>query len=564
LGLILFLLLLLGIALTFLISTERTQQNDLVKLTTNQYQLSFETLLENSSARYKQQVYDYTYWDDFCRFMNTKEEGWSDENLATIIQNYDLDDVLVLTSDNRLFYTYPNDSTQMPLLVDRVRSLTKDLYRKRIINTYFFEESSGQAGMIYAATIHPTNDIQRLTKPQGYFFLVKYWDRNYLKELERISGSELSVETVQSPIAFDNENVTFYKELTGYDGKSTAFLRIVRPAPYLKLNRDFSDNVFLIYLLSAVLLIVIILTSLYFLIGKPLGLLGSILAGEKSLLPRLKTYGGEYVQIADIVEQSNSIQEQLEKAKVRAEESDRLKSAFLANISHEIRTPMNAIMGFSKVLPEQFDNKEELKACTDIIAERSQDLLDIVNSMIDMSRLNTGNVLIQTKICDLPLLFGELKSQFESIRYRSGNKNIVFEVRIEIEERNCQIVTDFAKLKEIFVHLLSNAFKFTEKGSVVMGCRRDPVKGIVFYVSDTGCGIPQDQQARIFNYFTRLNNELTDNVSGTGLGLAIVKGLIDLLEGSIWLESVPGKGSTFWFSIPVQNESKPIVPQMYL
>jgi signal transduction histidine kinase len=367
--------------------------------------------------------------------------------------------------------------------------------------------------------------------------------------MSRISGSDLSVVTSRSPILYSDESVTIYKRLTDYKGQDLAFLKIVRPAPYLKLNSDFSKSVFLIFIISTVLLIVIIVISLYYLIGKPLNNLGLILKGNKALLPKLKTFGGEYVQIAELVEKSISTQEELEKAKLRAEESDRLKSAFLANISHEIRTPMNAIMGFSKVLPEQFDNKEELQTCTDIISQRCQDLLDIVNSMIDMSKINAGNVSVQSRTCDLELLLKELKDQFDEIRLRSGKNALDFQVDMPAEGQPCIIITDFGKLKEIFVHLLSNAFKFTKEGTIKAGCQQDAEKGLVFYVSDTGVGIPKNKQKEIFHYFTRLNDKLTDNQSGTGLGLAIVKGLIDLLEGQIWLESEPGKGSTFYFTV---------------
>lgn len=548
LSLVLLLLFLLGIALFYLQSTENTQQRDLLKLTTNQYSQAFEILLENSSSRYKQQVDDYTYWDDMCQFLKTGDREWSDENLATIIRSYDVDDVLVYTPEKRLFYSYPDDSAQIPHLLGLSQNMLDDLFRKRLLSTYFYEPSSGRLGVLFAATIHPSNDQQRLTRPQGFFFIVKYWDHEFLQEMERITGSELTVTPTKSDISSNDESVTFYKEIKSYNGQTLAYLKIVRSAPYLKLNSDFSNSVFLIFVVSAILLILIVITSMYFLIGRPLGDLGSILSGKHALLPRLKTYGGEYVQIAEIIEQSINTHEELQKAKIRAEESDRLKSAFLANISHEIRTPMNAIMGFSKVLPEQFDNKEELVACTDIISQRCQDLLDIVNSMIDMSRINTGSVAIQTKSCDLQLLFDELSEQFEEIRIRTGKTNLTFDIRLPQEKQPC-IVTDFGKLKEIFVHLLSNAFKFTQQGKIEAGCFRDDQLGLVFFVSDTGKGIPKGKQKEIFNYFTRLNDKLTDNQSGTGLGLAIVKGLIDLLNGKIWLESEPGKGSTFYFTI---------------
>jgi signal transduction histidine kinase len=560
LSVILVLLFLLGISVFFMFSTEKTQQRDLVKLTTNQYSQAFENLLQNTSTRYSQQVADYTYWDDMCAFVKTKDVAWSDENLATVVRSYDVDNVFVISPDNQaVIYAYPNEEKQIPDLIQDGKSILKDLYRKRLLETYIFDKESGRVGVLYAATIHPTNDAQRLTNPQGYFFICKYWDNEFIEEIERISGTKISVESSRKPIVQNDETVTFYKELKGHSGKVLAYLKIERPAPYLKLNRDFSGNVLFIFSTSAILLLLIVFIALYYLIGKPLNLLGNILKGNKKLLPQLKTFGGEYVQIGEIVEQSFTSHEELEKAKIRAEESDRLKSAFLANISHEIRTPMNAIMGFSQILPDQFENKVQLKECTDIISQRCQDLLDIVNSMIDMSKINTGSLMVQPKSFDLDQLFQDLQEQFEKIRQRMHKEAIEFEVK-PIENRKLSlIVTDFSKLKEIFVHLLSNAFKFTETGKIVAGCFEDAEKGIVFFVSDTGKGIPVKMQTKIFNHFTRLNNELTYNQSGTGLGLAIVKGLIELLEGKIWLESEPGKGSTFYFTVSY-TQTPSIIP----
>jgi len=558
LSVIVVLLCLLGISLYFMFSTEKTQQKDLVNLTTNQYSQAFETLLENTSTRYSQQVSDYTYWDEMCSFVKSKNVAWSDENLATVVTSYDVDNVLVISPDNQtVIYTYPNDEIQIPDLIRDAKGLLRDLYRKRLLETYIFDKESGRIGILYAATIHPTNDVQRLTKPQGYFFICKYWDNKFIDEIERISGTKITVESSRKTIVQNDETITFYKELKGHSGNVLAYLKIERPAPYLKLNREFSRNVQIIFTTSAILLILIVFVALFFLIGKPLNLLGSILKGNKALLPQLKKFGGEYIQIGEIIEQSITTQKELEKAKIRAEESDRMKSAFLANISHEIRTPMNAIMGFSQILPDQFDNKAQLKECTDIIYQRSQDLLDIVNSMIDISKINTGSLVVQTKSCDLDQLFDDLNNQFEKIRTRLGKDAIEFTIH-SIDNRNLTvIVTDFNKLKEIFVHLLSNAFKFTEKGKIEAGCFEDSEKGIVFFVSDTGKGIPAKMQTKIFNQFTRLNNELTDNQAGTGLGLAIVKGLIELLEGTIWLESEMGKGSTFYFTVP--NSQTPSV-----
>ncbi|MCX6308494.1 MAG: hypothetical protein NTY32_06600, partial [Bacteroidia bacterium] len=140
-SLILVLIVLLDISLFFLLHTENTQQKDLVKLTTSQYGQAFESLLENSSARYAQQVDDYTYWDDMCDFVKTKDPAWAAENLATIIRSYDVDHVFLIAPDNTtVLYSYPNDQQQIPFLIQNAKQLLKDLFRKRLLNTYFYDK----------------------------------------------------------------------------------------------------------------------------------------------------------------------------------------------------------------------------------------------------------------------------------------------------------------------------------------------------------------------------------------------------------------------------------------
>ena len=217
------LLCLLGISLYFMFSTEKTQQKDLLNLTTNQYSQAFETLLENTSTRYSQQVSDYTYWDEMCNFVKTKDLAWSEENLSTLILSYDIDNVLVISPDNQtVVYAFPNDEIQIPDLIQDAKSLLRDLYRKRLLETYIFDKQSGRIGVLYAATIHPTNDVQRLTKPQGYFFICKYWDNKFIDEIERISGTKITVESSRKPIVQNDETITSYKELKGHSGNVLA------------------------------------------------------------------------------------------------------------------------------------------------------------------------------------------------------------------------------------------------------------------------------------------------------------------------------------------------------
>jgi PAS domain S-box-containing protein len=238
-----------------------------------------------------------------------------------------------------------------------------------------------------------------------------------------------------------------------------------------------------------------------------------------------------------------------EVAKEKAEESDRLKTAFLQNMSHEIRTPMNAIMGFSDLLVNNFDNKAKLAQFTGIIKQRCNDLLAIITDILDIAYIESGQLTIKTEFFRIEDLFNDLREIFQ----KNAGENIVFKISLSTGVSNMIIGTDKGKLKQILINLLNNAFKFTKKGEIEGGCFMSDDK-LVFYVSDTGIGIPQDKHEKIFERFYQIEPESTRLYGGNGLGLSIVKGLIDILEGKIWLESSPGKGSRFYFMINYRME----------
>jgi signal transduction histidine kinase len=258
-------------------------------------------------------------------------------------------------------------------------------------------------------------------------------------------------------------------------------------------------------------------------------------------------------ELESINETLNEVNDELVKAKEHAEESDRLKTSFLQNMSHEIRTPMNAIMGFSDLLIEQYNNKPKIEQYSTIINQRCYDLLDIINDILDISKIESGQLTVNIEECDLTELFAELTSFFKAHQKRMGKQHIKFTLQALCESTGNVISTDKVKLKQIFINLISNAFKFTKNGQIEGGCKFDTNHKLLFYVSDTGIGIARNKQKAIFERFTQLNHTLSSNIGGTGLGLSIVKGLVGLLGGEIILESEPDKGSTFTFTIPFKT-----------
>ncbi len=239
---------------------------------------------------------------------------------------------------------------------------------------------------------------------------------------------------------------------------------------------------------------------------------------------------------------------ELKLAKEKAEESDHLKTSFIQNISHEIRTPLNAIVGFSSLLPENFDNKKTLEDFSKIIDKRSNDLLDIINDILDISIIDSVHNTLNIEPCNINELFIELNQFFDGYKVRLNKQHINVLFQILPNDSILTAQTDKLKLKQIIINLVSNAIKFTENGSVICECKYENGK-LLFLVRDTGIGIPADKFEYIFDRFSKIAHPTNQNLGGTGLGLSIVKELVRLLGGNIWLDSECNKGTTFYFSI---------------
>ena len=230
----------------------------------------------------------------------------------------------------------------------------------------------------------------------------------------------------------------------------------------------------------------------------------------------------------------------LEEAKVKAEAADKMKSKYLADMSHEIRTPLNAITGFSELMAFA-DTDEERMSYYDVIKMNNQLLMQLINDILDISKIESGKMEFIYTTLRLSEIFAPQQQAF-ALRVAAGVK-VIF----ESDGNDYCIVSEKTRLTQVLTNFLSNAVKFTSSGSIRFGYRLTD-DGIYVYVTDTGMGISKESQASIFNRFVKLNSFK----QGTGLGLSICKTIIEKLKGKIGVESEEGKGSTFWFTIPCQ------------
>jgi len=252
-------------------------------------------------------------------------------------------------------------------------------------------------------------------------------------------------------------------------------------------------------------------------------------------------------------------EDELLREKEHAEESDRLKSAFLANMSHEIRTPMNGILGFARLLQKPNISSEKQNGFIDIIVKSSNQLLHIVNDILEISKIETGQIDLYEEEINLNSVLKDIKSFFD-LKANELGLELILNMDENYDELN--ILVDESKLKQIIYNLISNSLKFTKKGKIEFGYTIEDTK-FNFYVSDTGIGIPKKYHADIFNRFNKLEYSSSVLYGGTGLGLAICKGLINGMGGDISVESKEGVGTSFRFSLSLKEVDRKRKNQIY-
>ncbi|MEA3443543.1 MAG: HAMP domain-containing sensor histidine kinase [Bacteroidota bacterium] len=236
-------------------------------------------------------------------------------------------------------------------------------------------------------------------------------------------------------------------------------------------------------------------------------------------------------------------------------------SAFLRNVSHELRTPMNSIIGFSGLLNDPGFTHEEKEEFISTIRKSSFSLLSMIEKLLDLAQIENGQLVYQESECNLATLLSELYAKLDKSRTKTSKQNVLLNTNGKLLSTENIILTDGIKLKNLLSNILDNAIKFTDSGQINFGYTTSNDK-ITFYVIDTGQGISQGKQSKIFDKFNQVSIATNQISNGIGMGLAISKGIAEFLGGKIWFESSEGNGTSFFFEMPMKKEKKRFQPEL--
>lgn len=522
------------------------QEKQILDSSEQKYIGDMNALFEMKSSQMSKSLFDYTYWNEFVAAIGKNDSSWYQENVEFSSDVYDVDYACVYNKNFEVVYEQYNSSSIDSNIISS--EAIHHLYKTRFAN--YFLNLKGKIVEVCAASVHPTIDPGHdKTEPEGYLLVVREFDQKFLSDMQQICGSEIYLASSDTLDDAGRFTLKTKKELLGWDGKPVAWVVFRR-------NLDLNSGATQIAMYS--MFAFVLLTLLIFIlfakkwISRPLELVTDILKTDnpESIL-LLKSAPAEFGQIGYLFDDHVKQKYDLQEAKERAEKSDRLKSAFLANMSHEIRTPMNSILGFSGLLEDEFD--ESIRAqYLKLIQSNGDNLMRLLNDLIDLSKIEAGDLSLRYSNFSVQKMFAELKGIFSNELQKRKKFNV--ELNYVLPDVDINLYSDPNRIRQVLSNLLTNASKFTVDGTIVFGCQivNDEV---IFSVCDTGTGIPEEDQKNIFERFTKYNYDSL-NSEGSGIGLSIVQKIVDMLGGRIWVKSVYGDGSSFYFSIPyklIQN-----------
>ena len=535
----------------------KVQEKEIYDSSNKIYKNEINSLVKLNSENYTSLAVEITYWDEFVDFVKTKDIKWFNSSVANVLDTYKVEYVCVYDTKGNFITKVSSPKIKTVKFIPQ-EAIDKLLKKK--VDKFYLKIPEGVVE-ICAATIHPSDDpYKNKTKPSGCFFMARLLDNEYFANFEKISTS--NIDFFKHP-EVKSKAVYLVMPLKDYNNKVIKHLIYKRA-----FNIDFWITKYILIVITIALILSWVIY--YYYANKwsklPLSFIKKILkTGDASSIQSLKNIKGEFRYIGKLFEENQAKTKELEIAKNKAEESDKLKSAFLMNLSHEIRTPMNAVLGFSDLLSNSQLSDKERNEYIKVIQQSGKNLLEIIDDLVEMSKIDSQLIKPNLQPFDLDDFIQQIFLSYEKLY---SNEKVAFKLVKTEKSIKKQIISDKVKLGEVVTNLLNNSYKFTEEGFVILDYEVDEKSNkINFSVKDSGIGIPKAFQENIFKRFSKINAKGISANEGLGLGLAISKAYVDMLGGKINFTSQEGVGSTFFVSIPLnyanENETKKeIVPEI--
>jgi len=549
-ALFLLLIMLFFFGITFIAYRLNERKNDIfIQSNLRQLEKSVNIAISLETKRLHQVVFAYTFWDDFVDYTRSKDKYWAKINLDPLITTYETDAVWIYDTLGLEIYSEKSADT-----ID----LNGFKFENRIIDSlstakfvrFYTHTKNNLLLEVFGATIHPGADPERLGQHYGYLFVGRIIDKGFIANLSDITATSISLtnDPAKSSILSKKNSIFISIPLNSLNNQTEKYLLVEKHIDFLQQYEKFSLEFIGLFYFSIIVIFVSIVLFTSKWITKPLKIVENVLESESpERAEDLKKYGREFVKIGQLMTSYISQKKSLEILKKKAEESDRLKSAFMANMSHEIRTPLNGIIGFTELICNSAPADDTLTNYKKIIKSCSSDLLKLINDILDFSKIESGQLKIEKEIFTIESAIKELEGNYGIRKGILSQKGI--ELNFQSHEYTVELNSDKRRLKQILLHLIDNAIKFTEKGQIDIGYTINDNK-IRIYVKDTGIGVSKELQEVIFQRFWQAAKPDSKVYGGTGLGLALCKGLITLMEGDIWVESEVEQGSIFYIELP--------------
>jgi signal transduction histidine kinase len=531
----------------------------------------FETVRAMERAPIERAVFDNTFWDEMVRFVHRPDPAWARDNIVDAFPLFGIYDAWVYDPELREVYALQRTAAARPSSAQVRAAINRDPFAR-----FYRVLGDGAVVEYFCAPIQPSDDSQRRTTPRGWLVAARLLDAAYLQRLAGATGAAVTLAPAANGVPVDDVDVAtnsiqLYAGLRDAEGAPVAVLQARREnvgLPQLTQALAASNA---LYLLFACANLIALALFIIFWVRNPLQRLAASLdrhdiepvrryldaPHEFGTMARLiRTFLEQREALLGEIEMRRQSEQALREARDLATRSARAKSDFLSVMSHELRTPLNAVIGYADMLLDEqprADQEESLRA----LRFAAEALLAQVNDVLDFNRIEAGKVELEQREFDPQALVEMLLRTF---RPQAAAADLTLHAALG-PALPPRVIGDPLRLAQILTNLISNAIKFTPAGSVTVAVEAQPAAGqqvqLAFRVTDTGIGIPADKQRMIFEVFTQAEADTTRRYGGSGLGLTIAQRLAGLMGAVITVESEPGRGATFRFSLTLPLSAAP-------